>query len=82
MSPVRLLETEGGGEGMSRWLEFGINQERTEKTRWSIGCWQALHRSIDPKLALDNNATERALRAFVIGRKNHALTLCGPGLST
>jgi transposase len=34
--------------------------------------WPGLQRFVDePQLALDNNATERALRGVVIGRKNH-----------
>jgi hypothetical protein len=34
--------------------------------------WHGLQRFIDePTLALDNNATERALRGVVLGRKNH-----------
>jgi transposase len=34
--------------------------------------WPGLLRFLDdPRLALDNNATERALRGVVIGRKNH-----------
>lgn len=34
--------------------------------------WPGLQRFLDePKLALDNNATERALRGVVLGRKNH-----------
>jgi transposase len=36
------------------------------------GLWTGLQRFIDdPRLALDNNATERALRGVVLGRKNH-----------
>lgn len=36
------------------------------------GLWPGLVRFIeDPRLALDNNATERALRGVVVGRKNH-----------
>lgn len=36
------------------------------------GMWPGLLRFLnDPKLALDNNATERALRGVVLGRKNH-----------
>jgi transposase len=36
------------------------------------GLWPGLVRFIDePRLALDNNATERALRGVVLGRKNH-----------
>jgi len=34
--------------------------------------WPGLLRFLDdPRLALDNNATERALRGVVVGRKNH-----------
>jgi transposase len=34
--------------------------------------WPGLQRFIDdPRLALDNNSTERALRGVVLGRKNH-----------
>ncbi|HEY3497838.1 MAG TPA: IS66 family transposase [Polyangiaceae bacterium] len=36
------------------------------------GLWTGLQRFIDdPRLALDNNATERVLRGVVLGRKNH-----------
>ena len=36
------------------------------------GLWPGLVRFIEePRLALDNNATERALRGVVLGRKNH-----------
>jgi transposase len=36
------------------------------------GLWAGLQRFVeDPRLALDNNATERALRGVVLGRKNH-----------
>jgi transposase len=36
------------------------------------GMWEGLQRFLDePRLALDNNATERALRGVVLGRKNH-----------
>ncbi len=34
--------------------------------------WEGLTRFIDdPRIPLDNNATERALRGLVVGRKNH-----------
>jgi transposase len=37
-----------------------------------LGLWKGLTRFLDdPRIALDNNATERALRGMVIGRKNH-----------
>ena len=39
---------------------------------YMLGHWQALQTFIDdPYVPLDNNATERALRGIVIGRKNH-----------
>jgi transposase len=35
-------------------------------------CWKGLIRFLeDPRIPLDNNATERALRGPVVGRKNH-----------
>jgi transposase len=40
--------------------------------RYMGDLWPGLVRFIDePRLALDNNATERALRGVVLGRKNH-----------
>jgi transposase len=37
-----------------------------------LGLWRGLTRFLaDPRIALDNNATERALRGMVGGRKNH-----------
>lgn len=40
--------------------------------RYMGDLWPGLVRFIEePKLALDNNATERALRGVVLGRKNH-----------
>jgi transposase len=39
---------------------------------YMLGLWTGLTRFLDdPRIALDNNATERALRGTVIGRKNH-----------
>jgi transposase len=36
------------------------------------GCWKGLIVFLDdPNVAVDNNATERALRGLVVGRKNH-----------
>lgn len=36
------------------------------------GLWKGLTRFVDdPRIPLDNNATERALRGLVVGRKNH-----------
>ena len=37
-----------------------------------LGLWTGLVRFVDdPRIALDNNATERGLRGMVVGRKNH-----------
>jgi transposase len=39
---------------------------------YMLGLWPGLIRFLDdPRIALDNNATERALRGMVVGRKNH-----------
>jgi transposase len=39
---------------------------------YMTGIWSGLVRFLDdPRIPLDNNATERALRGVVIGRKNH-----------
>ena len=37
-----------------------------------LGLWRGLTRFLeDPRIPLDNNATERGLRGMVVGRKNH-----------
>jgi transposase len=39
---------------------------------YMLGMWPGLVRFLDdPRIPLDNNATERALRGVVVGRKNH-----------
>jgi transposase len=39
---------------------------------YTDSCWPGLVRFLDdPAIPLDNNATERALRGLVVGRKNH-----------
>jgi transposase len=39
---------------------------------YMLGLWTGLTRFLDdPRIPLDNNATERALRGAVVGRKNH-----------
>ena len=39
---------------------------------YMLGLWSGLTRFLeDPRIPLDNNATERGLRGVVIGRKNH-----------
>ena len=40
--------------------------------KYMLGLWPGLTRFLkDPAIPLDNNATERALRGLVVGRKNH-----------
>jgi transposase len=58
--------------------EWTLRQEALPRSPPSHGraymgdLWPGLLRFLDdPRLALDNNATERALRGVVIGRKNH-----------
>ena len=39
---------------------------------YMLGLWPGLTRCLDdPRIPLDNNATERGLRGMVLGRKNH-----------
>ena len=39
---------------------------------YMLGMWKGLVRFLDdPRIPLDNNATERGLRGMVVGRKNH-----------
>jgi transposase len=39
---------------------------------YMLGLWSGLTRFLDdPRIPLDNNATERGLRGMVVGRKNH-----------
>jgi transposase len=39
---------------------------------YTRGCWDGLVRFLeDPRIPIDNNLTERALRGVVVGRKNH-----------
>jgi len=40
--------------------------------QYTLGCWERLTRFVtDPRIPLDNNATERGIRGPVVGRKNH-----------
>jgi len=39
---------------------------------YTLNLWEALSRFVDdPAIAIDNNATERAMRTVCVGRKNH-----------
>ena len=39
---------------------------------YMLTLWEGLTRFLkDPRIPLDNNAAERALRGVVVGRKNH-----------
>jgi transposase len=53
--------------------QTGLPQSPLRKAIAYMGdLWPGLLRFLDdPRLALDNNATERALRGVVVGRKNH-----------
>lgn len=43
-----------------------------QATEYLLGLWKGLTRFLeDPRIPLDNNAAERALRGVVVGRKNH-----------
>ena len=58
--------------------EWALNQRGLPRSSlrkaidYMLGNWETLRVFLeDPYVPLDNNATERALRAIVIGRKNH-----------
>lgn len=43
-----------------------------QATEYLLGMWKGLTRFLEePRIPLDNNAAERALRGVVVGRKNH-----------
>lgn len=62
-------------EALHRWLlETPALPESLlgKAIRYADGLWPGLVRFLDdPRIPLDNNGTERALRGVVIGRKNH-----------
>ncbi len=40
--------------------------------KYAVGCWSGLKLFLsDPRISLDNNRTERGMRALAVGRKNH-----------
>ena len=57
------------------WAETEVGLPRSElgkAVRYMLKRWPALTRFVDdPRIPLDNNAAERALRGPVVGRKNH-----------
>jgi transposase len=57
------------------WLSETVLPKSTNlgnAVRYALGHWQELTRfADDPAVPLDNNATERALRGPVVGRRNH-----------
>ena len=62
-------------EKLRQWAlaQRGLPKSSLRKaTDYMLGCWSGLIRFLDdPCVPLDNNRTERALRAVVLGRKNH-----------
>ncbi len=62
-------------EQIRTWAEAQAALPRSglgEAVRYLLGLWPGLTRFLDdPRLPLDNNPAERALRGIVIGRKNH-----------
>ena len=65
----------GTGRGcphMSVMTHFRGEIEVTSRAGMHIGNWDRLTRFVhNPRIPLDNNATERAIRGPVVGRKNH-----------
>lgn len=62
-------------ESIRHWAEVTVGLPRSElggAVRYMLKRWKALSRFVDnPRIPLDNNAAERALRGLVIGRKVH-----------
>lgn len=62
-------------EDIEKWLRTTKALPRSalgEAITYTLKLWPALTRFLDnPKIPLDNNATERALRGMAVGRKNH-----------
>src|SRR3954462_4110627 len=54
-------------------VQVGLPRSDFEKAvRYMLERWTGLTRFVDdPRIPLDNNAAERALRGPVVGRKNH-----------
>jgi hypothetical protein len=73
--PVRKRWVQSLLDAMKTWMlearpAAGSSLERAIK--YMQNHWQGLTRFVDhPEVWLDNNATERALRAPILGRKNH-----------
>ena len=64
-------------ESMERWfrdslLKLSRKSDVTKAVQYALGRWPALLRYLaDPRIEIDNNAAERALRAVALGRKNY-----------
>ena len=62
-------------EAMKAWLLAEVAVPKTalyNAMRYTLAQWARLTRFLeDPRIPLDNNATERGLRGPVVGRKNH-----------
>jgi transposase len=64
-------------DAMKQWLELSLRplshkSEMAKAIRYALGRWEALARySDDGRIAIDNNAAERALRCVAVGRKNY-----------
>ena len=62
-------------EDIDKWLRTTTALPRSslgEAIAYTVKLWPALTRFLaNPKIPLDNNATERALRGIAVGRKNH-----------
>jgi transposase len=72
---LRRTDAQAVLEQMKQWL---VNEPALRTTalgramHYTLANWARLTRFVqDPRIPLDNNATERALRGPVVGRKNH-----------
>ncbi len=72
---LRATESREISERIRHWAEVQVGLPRSElgkAVKYMYKRWKSLTRFLDdPRIPLDNNAAERALRGPVVGRKNH-----------
>ena len=72
---LRNLRSRALTDRIKRWAEStpALGESALGKAiAYMAGIWSGLVRFLeDPRIPIDNNATERALRGVVVGRKNH-----------
>ena len=72
---LRIAESKPVLDQLQQWLAAQTALKTTslgQAMRYTLGIWPRLvHFTTDPRIPLDNNQTERAIRGPVVGRRNH-----------